>query len=137
MANLTAEDVTVKNVAYIFIARFLEVFESPIKIVGQVYFGLLRAHQSEGRSMVKKALDILVPALPKARRCERAWSAPQWAKWTKRQLVDEGHNVSQLFAILSLLVRHADLFYSSREMFIPHIVSNDQARSRGQRQRRV
>ncbi|EST09240.1 PIK-related kinase, FAT [Kalmanozyma brasiliensis GHG001] len=123
-ANLTAEDVTVKNVAYIFIARFLEVFESPIKIVGQVYFGLLRAHQSEGRSMVKKALDILVPALPKRAGASEPGQAPQWAKWTKRQLVDEGHNVSQLFAILSLLVRHADLFYSSREMFIPHIVSN-------------
>ncbi|KAJ9474335.1 Transcription-associated protein 1 [Pseudozyma hubeiensis] len=123
-ANLTAEDVTVKNVAYIFIARFLEVFESPIKIVGQVYFGLLRAHQSEGRSMVKKALDILVPALPKRAGASENGQPPQWAKWTKRQLVDEGHNVSQLFAILSLLVRHADLFYSSREMFIPHIVSN-------------
>ncbi|CCF50080.1 hypothetical protein NDA11_006772 [Ustilago hordei] len=123
-ANLTAEDVTVKNVAYIFIARFLEVFESPIKIVGQVYFGLLRAHQSEGRSMVKKALDILVPALPKRAGVSENGQPPQWAKWTKRQLVDEGHNVSQLFAILTLLVRHADLFYSSREMFIPHIVSN-------------
>lgn len=123
-ANLTAEDVTVKNVAYIFIARFLEVFESPIKIVGQVYFGLLRAHQSEGRSMVKKALDILVPALPKRAGASENGQPPQWAKWTKRQLVDEGHNVSQLFAILSLLVRHPDLFYSSREMFIPHIVSN-------------
>ncbi|SNX86514.1 related to TRA1 - component of the Ada-Spt transcriptional regulatory complex [Melanopsichium pennsylvanicum] len=123
-ANLTAEDVTVKNVAYIFIARFLEVFESPIKIVGQVYFGLLRAHQSEGRSMVKKALDILVPALPKRAGASESGQPPQWAKWTKRQLVDEGHNVSQLFAILSLLVRHADLFYSSREMFIPQIVSN-------------
>ncbi len=123
-ANLTAEDVTVKNVAYIFIARFLEVFESPIKIVGQVYFGLLRAHQSEGRSMVKKALDILVPALPKRAGASENGQPPQWAKWTKRQLVDEGHNVSQLFAILSLLVRHADLFYSSREMFVPHIVSN-------------
>ncbi|EPQ29591.1 uncharacterized protein PFL1_02810 [Pseudozyma flocculosa PF-1] len=123
-ANLSAEDVTVKNVAYIFIARFLEVFESPIKIVGQVYVGLLRAHQSEGRAMVRKALDILVPALPKRAGLAEGGQPPQWAKWTKRQLADEGHNGPQLFAILSLLVRHADLFYSSREMFVPHIVGS-------------
>ncbi|PWN50372.1 hypothetical protein IE53DRAFT_368968 [Violaceomyces palustris] len=123
-ANLTAEDVTVKNVAYIFIARFLEVFESPLKIVGQVYVGLLRAHQSEGRAMVRKALDILVPALPKRAGVAEGGQPPQWAKWTKRQLADEGHNGSQLFAILTLLVRHADLFYSSREMFVPHIVGS-------------
>ncbi|KAN0059794.1 transcription-associated protein 1 [Thecaphora frezii] len=123
-ANLSAEDVTVKNVAYIFIARFLEVFESPLKIVGQVYVGLLRAHQSEGRAMVKKALDILVPALPKRAGVAEGGQPSQWAKWTKRQLVDEGHNGPQLFVILSLLVRHADLFYSSREMFIPHIVGS-------------
>lgn len=122
--NITVEDVTVKNAAYVFIARFLDVFESPIKIVGQVYIALLRAHQPEGRAMVRKALDILVPALPKRVGASEGGGPPQWAKWTKRVLTDEGHNLSQLFGILQLLVRHSDLFYSSREMFLPYIAGS-------------
>lgn len=122
-ANLTAEDVTVKNSAYIFIARFLELFESPAKIVMQTYLGLLRSHQPEGRAMVRKALDILVPALPK-RMPSESGKTPEWAKATKRQLVNEGHNLAQLFSILQLLVRHGDLFYSTRELFMPQIASN-------------
>ena len=122
-ANLTAEDITVKNSAYIFIARFLELFESPAKIVTQVYLGLLRSHQPEGRAMVRKALDILVPALPKRMPAE-AGKAPDWAKATKRQLVNEGHNLAQLYSILQLLVRHGDLFYPTRDLFLPYIASN-------------
>lgn len=121
--NLTADDVTVKNSAYIFIARFLDLFESPAKIVTQVYLGLLRSHQPEGRAMVRKALDILVPALPKRMPAESG-KTPDWAKATKRQLVNEGHNLAQLFSILQLLVRHGDLFYSTRELFLPHIAGN-------------
>lgn len=123
-ANLTAEDVTVKNAAYIFIARFLEAFDSPIKIVGQVYLGLLRAHQPEGRAMVRKALDILVPALPKRTGPVEPGQPPLWARWTKRQLLDEGHNTSQLFAILSVIARHPDLFYPVRDMFLPQIAAS-------------
>lgn len=122
-ANLKAEDVTVKNSAYIFIARFLDLFESPSKIVAQVYLGLLRSHQPEGRVMVRKALDILVPALPKRMPSEPG-KAPDWAKATKRQLMQEGHNLPQLFGIMQLLVRHGDLFYPTRELFLPHIGSS-------------
>lgn len=121
--NLTAEDVTVKNSAYIFIARFLELFESPIKIVTQIFLGLLRSQQPEGRAMVRKALDILVPALPKRMPTEPG-KIPDWAKATKRQLVQEGHNLAQLYNILQLIIRHADLFYPSRELFLPHIASS-------------
>ena len=122
-AHLSAEDVTVKHSAYVFIARFLSAFESPLKIIGQVYIGLLRAHQSECRALVRKALDILVPALPE-RVPSRAGQTPVWVKWTKRTLLDEGHNTSQLCAILALLVRYPDLFFESRELFVPHVVAS-------------
>ncbi|PKI83589.1 transcription-associated protein 1 [Malassezia vespertilionis] len=122
-ANLSAEDITVKYAAYVFIARFLHEFESPLKIVGQVYIGLLRLHHSEGRALVRKALDILVPALP-ARVPAKPGQVPLWVKWTKRTLLDEGHNAPQLCAILQLLVRYPDQFYASRDMFVPHIVTS-------------
>lgn len=122
-ASLSAEDVTVKHSAYCFIARFLSEFESPLKIIGQVYIGLLRLHQNDGRGLVRKALDVLVPALPK-RVAAKAGQVPLWVKWTKRTLLDEGHNATQLGAILHLLVRYHDLFFASREMFVPHIVTS-------------
>ncbi|CEH17271.1 Histone acetyltransferase SAGA, TRRAP/TRA1 component, PI-3 kinase superfamily [Ceraceosorus bombacis] len=120
-ANLATDDVTVKTTTYVFISRFLELFDAPIKIVARVYSGLLSLHHSEGRAMVRKALDILLPALPK-----RVPSAEpsHWAKWTKRQLVEEGNNVSQAYLIFQLIIRHSDLFYENREMFLPHIVGN-------------
>ena len=123
-ANISSDDIMVKNAAYIFIAKFIEAFESPAKIIGQVYVGLLRSHQSEGRAMVRRALDILVPALPKRVGSADGGGHIQWAKWTRRVLVEEGHNSSQLFLILQLIVRHSSLFYPSRELFLPFIVNS-------------
>ncbi|WFC97412.1 transcription-associated protein 1 [Malassezia yamatoensis] len=122
-ASLSAEDVIVKHCAYAFIARFLHQFDSPLKIIGQVYIGLLRLHQSDGRALVRKALDVLVPALPQ-RVPSKAGQTALWVKWTKRTLLDEGHNAMQLSAILHLILRYEHLFYASREMFLPHIVSS-------------
>ena len=121
-ASLSADDVTVKHMAYVFIARFLAAFESPVKIIGQVYIGLLRAHIGEGRALVRKALDILVPALPTRVPCNDA-QTPLWVKWTRRTLLDEAYNVAQLGSILQLIARYPDLFHESRELFVPHIVS--------------
>ncbi|WFD31947.1 transcription-associated protein 1 [Malassezia sp. CBS 17886] len=122
-ASLAAEDTTVKHSAYVFVARFLREFESPEKIVGQVYMGLLRLHQSDGRALVRRALDILVPALP-TRVPARPGQPPPWVKWTRRALLDEGHNAAQLCAILQLIVRSPDLFAAQRELFVPHIVTS-------------
>lgn len=122
-AFLSAEDVTVKHAAYVFIARFLQKFESPIKITGQVYIGLLRLPPSDGRALVRRALDILVPALPLRVPCTPG-QVPLWVKWTKRTLLDEGHHALQLCTILQLIVRYPDLFYASRDLFVPHMVTS-------------
>lgn len=122
-AFLSADDVTVKHAAYVFIARFLQKFESPLKIVGQVYIGLLRLPPSDGRALVRKALEILVPALPERVPCKPG-QTPLWVKWTKRTLLDEGHNTLQLCTILQLLTTYPDLFYESREIFVPHMVTS-------------
>lgn len=121
-ASLSADDVTVKHMAYIFIARFLAAFESPVKIIGQVYIGLLRAHTGEGRALIRKALDILVPALPTRVPCNDG-QTPLWVKWTRRTLLDEAYNVAQLASVLQLIARYPRLFEDSRELFMPHIVS--------------
>jgi len=66
----------------------------------KVYIALLRAFQPEARSLVRQALDILVPALDK-----RLSQPEPWIRWTKKILTEEGHAIAQLVHILQLLTR--------------------------------
>ncbi|KAF9581361.1 hypothetical protein BGW38_001654, partial [Lunasporangiospora selenospora] len=121
---LKIDDITGKQAAYVLIARFIAAYDTPSKIIIQIYVALLRAHQNEARALVKQALDIVAPVLPK-RIVMTADSPknPTWARWTQRVLVEDGHSGSQLVNVYQLLVRHPDLFYESREHFLPQIVT--------------
>ncbi|KAK5808732.1 hypothetical protein F5H01DRAFT_281683, partial [Linnemannia elongata] len=121
---LKIDDITGKQAAYVLIARFIAAYDTPSKIIIQIYVALLRAHQSEARALVKQALDIIAPVLPK-RIVMTADSPknPTWARWTQRVLVEDGHSGSQLVNVYQLIVRHPDLFYESREHFLPQIVT--------------
>ncbi|KAK3822766.1 MAG: hypothetical protein J3Q66DRAFT_279230 [Benniella sp.] len=121
---LKLDDITGKQAAYVLIARFIAAFDTPQKIVIQIYVALLRAHQSEAKALVKQALDIVAPVLP--RRIVNSTDSPRnptWARWTQRVLVEDGYSGSQLMNVYQLLVRHPDLFYDSREHFLPQIVT--------------
>jgi transformation/transcription domain-associated protein len=73
--------------------------------------------------LVKQALDILMPALP--RRLPLGENRiPIWIRYTKKILVEEGHSVPNLIHIFQLLVRHADLFYICRAQFVPQMVNS-------------
>ncbi len=47
-----------------------------------------------------------------------------WVKWTKRVIVDDGHLVPQLVHIWNLIIRHRNLFYASRSLFVPQMVNS-------------
>lgn len=57
-------DPTVKHTAYLLIARFIENNVSPINIIMQVWSGLLKLSPSEGRALVRQAIDIIAPVSP-------------------------------------------------------------------------
>ena len=116
------EDTINKHAAYVVIGYFISHFESPSKIVNQVYVALLKAHQSEGRALVIQALDLIAPALPKRLASAGDPKFPMWARWPKRILSEESSNLQQLINILQFMVRHPDLFYDAREHFIPLII---------------
>lgn len=120
---LKLEDVTGKHAAYVLIVRFIAAYDTPSKIVIQIYAALLRAHQSEARTLVKQGLDILAPVLPKRINNPAEIKYPMWARLTRKVLVEDGHSVSQLVNVYQLLVRHPDLFYDYREHFLPQIVN--------------
>jgi hypothetical protein len=60
---LKCEDTPCKLWAYVVVCRLISEFDTPVKIVRQVYVSLLQFHQQESRELVRAALDLLVPAL--------------------------------------------------------------------------
>ncbi|KAI9615596.1 hypothetical protein H4Q26_011538 [Puccinia striiformis f. sp. tritici PST-130] len=111
------EDQTVKNAAYILISRFIAAYDSPTKIVSQIFNALLKLHTSEAKHMAQKALDILIPVIPKRYKDNPS----EWIRLTKRTLTEEGQNLSFLYSFYSAMVRNPEPFCAHRDVFIPYI----------------
>ncbi|KAI9081282.1 hypothetical protein K1719_036782 [Acacia pycnantha] len=121
--HLKREDTASKQWAFVNVCHFLEAYQAPEKIILQVFVALLRTCQPENKMLVKQALDILMPALP--RRLPLGDSRmPIWIRYTKKILVEEGHSIPNLIHIFQLIVRHSDLFYSCRAQFVPQMVNS-------------
>ncbi|GLJ07095.1 hypothetical protein SUGI_0058030 [Cryptomeria japonica] len=121
--HLKREDSASRQWAFVNVCHFLEAYQAPEKIILQVFVALLRTCQPENKVLVKQALDILMPALP--RRLPPGDSKiPIWIRYTRKILVEEGHSVPNLIHIFQLIVRHSDLFYSCRAQFVPQMVNS-------------
>ncbi|KAI8979847.1 hypothetical protein BDF20DRAFT_535994 [Mycotypha africana] len=120
---LRLEDATCKQAAYVLIAHFITAFETPSKIVIQMYAALLRAHLSEARTLVKQGLDIIAPVLPKRVPLLNNERIPTWVRLTRKVIVEDTHSISQIVNVYQLLVRQSDLFFDYREHFLPQIVN--------------
>ena len=122
--HLKREDSSCKYYAFVNVCQFLDAYQAPEKIILQVYVALLRTCQPDvRRPQICQALDILVPALP--RRMQLGdHKFPVWVRYTKKILVEEGHSLSHLVHIWQLIVRHPNMFYSSRSQFIPQMVNS-------------
>ncbi|TIC01039.1 hypothetical protein E3Q17_01964 [Wallemia mellicola] len=120
-------DTSVKHSGNILMCRFLKAFDSPSNLARNVYVGLLKGVQPETKNMAREALDILTPVLPQ-RVPERAPAPvshlPQWAIRIRRVLVEEQQSAAQLSTIYSLIIRHSELFYPIRELFVPHMLNS-------------
>lgn len=119
--HLKAQDLTSKLWAYVNVCRFISVYDTPPKIVLQVYVALLRTHEMDARFLVRKAFDILLPALPGRLPSNEFIKA---IKWTKKIAYEEGHVLGQLVHIWFLIVRHPALFYPFRGQFVPLMVNS-------------
>lgn len=119
--HLKSEDNTSKQWAYVNVCRFISVYETPSKIILQVYVALLRTFQPEAKELVRVALDILVPALPLRLPANDFIKA---IKWTKKIMYEEGHALPQLIHMWHIISNHPRIFYSYRSQFVPHIVNS-------------
>jgi hypothetical protein len=62
--HLKSDDVVSKHWAYVNVCRFIEAFDTPSKIILQVYVALLRTYQPSCKDLVRVALDRLTRSLP-------------------------------------------------------------------------
>ena len=117
--HLKSEDTTTKMSVYSLLCHFIVAYQdTPLKIIIQVYGALLRHSQAEARHLVRKALDIITPNLPS----RFPLASPHWVYETKKVLIEEGHSVQQLVHLFHLIVRHPDLFFEHRGLFVPHMI---------------
>eukprot|EP00898_Chlorokybus_atmophyticus_P003741 jgi/Chlat1/4368/Chrsp29S04524 len=122
--HLKREDTSSKQYAFVNVCQFLKAFQSPEKIILQVLVALLRMCQPEAKSLVKQALDTLMPALPNRLQLQQDQKIPLWIRYTKKTLVEEGHSLPHLIHLWQLLVRHSHLFYSSRAQFVNQMITS-------------
>lgn len=117
------DDVINKHAAYVVIGYFIAHYETPARIVQQIYFSLLKTNQSEGRSLVTQALELMAPVLPKRCNAQPGDRNPVWAVAPRRILAEESQNNQQMTSIFHFLARHPDLFYDTRDRFAMLIIT--------------
>jgi transformation/transcription domain-associated protein len=118
---LKSDDTSCKNWAYLVVSRFISVFETPVKIIHQVYIALLRAHQQEGKDLVRAALELLVPALPKRLQEE---DLRKVIEYTNRIMFEEGNSIPQLAHIWHTIVHNSEVFYPRRHQFVRYMINS-------------
>jgi len=125
-SHIRLEDVINKYAAYVLICYFIRAYETPTKIAIQIYNQLLKAHQNEGKTLVTQALKVLAPILPVRMPAGNAAPgdkrSPTWARLPRKILNEETGNLQQVQSIFNFIVRQPDLFYDSREFFIPTMI---------------
>jgi transformation/transcription domain-associated protein len=113
------EDSLTKQAAYVVTSYFISVYDTPVKLVTQVFVALLRTHSMDTRYLVRQALDLLAPVMPQ--RMAPSGSSTGWIKWVRRVLSE--NNVQQNLTVYQFLIHHADIFYIARDHFIPNIIT--------------
>ncbi|CAK8696388.1 unnamed protein product [Clavelina lepadiformis] len=107
---------------HLLLSHIIARFAIRKRIVLQTFYSLLKAHASEARSVVKKALDVLTPAMP-----ARMEDGNQMlTHWTRKIIVEEGHTLAQLMHVLLLIVRHHKVYYPVNAALVQQMVASMQ-----------
>jgi hypothetical protein len=98
----------------------LPIHLSSLISIFQVYVALLRSFHPEGRELIRRALDTLVPVLPARLLPEDFYKV---VKWTKKILADDGYSMPQLCHIWHMIIRFSDVFYLYRSQLVPQMLN--------------
>ncbi|CCH58153.1 hypothetical protein TBLA_0A03540 [Henningerozyma blattae CBS 6284] len=115
---IKSDDVLIKQSAYLATSLLITKYEFPIEVITQVFVAILRCTQAEARHLVKQSLDTLAPVINN--RMEKVGNSKKWIKWIKRVMFE--NNSLQNNTLYQFIINHKDLFYDSRDLFIPNII---------------
>ena len=118
---LKSDDTSCKNWAYVVLCRYIGAIDTPQNIILPVYYGLLRAHQQEGKDLVRLGLDLLVPALPE--RLEKMHFKTAIDK-TCRIMFEEGNSVPQLAHVWYMVVNHPEIFERRKSQLVRYMINS-------------
>uniref|UniRef100_A0A1I7ZRA5 FAT domain-containing protein n=1 Tax=Steinernema glaseri TaxID=37863 RepID=A0A1I7ZRA5_9BILA len=113
------QDITVKYTGHLLIAHIIDKFAINRKIVLQVHSGLMKAYAQDNRDIIRRALDVITPALPK--RMDDGYL--QLLLFMKKMIGEESHNIQQMTHCIGTVVRHYKVYYYVRHQMLPFLVT--------------
>ncbi|KAK0395513.1 hypothetical protein QR680_001317 [Steinernema hermaphroditum] len=113
------QDITVKYTGHLLIAHIIDKFAINRKIVLQVHSGLMKAYAQDNRDIIRRALDVITPALPK--RMDDGYM--QLLLFIKKIIGEESHNIQQMTHCIGTVVRHYKVYYYVRHQMLPFLVT--------------
>ncbi|KAI6646573.1 Transformation/transcription domain-associated protein [Oopsacas minuta] len=117
---------SMKYHGHLLLAHIISKFAIHRKIVIQVFNSLLESHTGEVIGVAKKALDIIVPALPN--RMEDGQTL--LLHWTRKVLVEESKSGIMMHVIL-IIIQHNQLYYPIYRSIIHYMIAAMQKISSG------
>ena len=106
------DDASAKYYAHLAMSRFIAVFDTPSKVILQVYHSLLRD------TSAREALDVLLPALKRLGNDEFDTAL----KYTVQVLREENNSIPQMAYIWESVTRHPQVYDSHKSELIPHML---------------
>lgn len=116
--HLRSEDPETKNYAFVNVCRFFERFQTPTKVINQVYQAMLKNNQNEYRDVLWKAFTILMPILPYRLNDQEK----NLCLMTTCKSLKEETNESNRLTICKLIITYPDFFYNAK-LYIVEIFS--------------
>jgi hypothetical protein len=121
LSLLKSEDASCKSSAYLVLCRHISAMETVPKLILQVYGALIRAHQPEGKEIIRAALDLLIPAMEKRLPAKEKKKS---IEFTNRIMFEEVNSIPQLAHIWNIVVSHDASFYSNRNQFVRYMINS-------------
>ncbi|CAH10779.2 Transcription-associated protein 1 [Caenorhabditis elegans] len=110
------QDPTMRYTGFFFLANIIERFTINRKIVLQVFHQLMTTYQQDTRDQIRKAIDILTPAL----RTRMEDGHLQILSHVKKILIEECHNLQHVQHVFQMVVRNYRVYYHVRlELLTP------------------
>jgi len=116
---LKCNDPTTKYPGYLAVSRFIAVFDTPSKVIQQVYHSLLR--DTSERATVHAAMDLLLPVLRKRLGDEELKDA---MKYTEKVICEERNSIPQMAHLWEAITRHHQVYICHKKEILPHMIQS-------------